>query len=89
MKKVVKDSYMSKLKLLLKPKLSCRNLIMAINTWATAVVRYGEGFIGWTKAELEEMDRNTRHLWIQHGGARRELEKINHYSELRVEIARV
>ena len=62
---------------------------MAINTWATAVVRYGEGVIGWTKAELEEMDRNTGQLLIQHGGARRELEKINHCSELRVEIARV
>ena len=34
MKEVVKDSYMSKLKLLLKSKLSCRNLIMAINTLA-------------------------------------------------------
>ena len=52
---------------------------MAINTWAIAMVRYGEGVIGWTKVELEEMGRN----------ARRELEKIKNYSELRVEIARV
>ena len=53
------------------------------------MVRYGEGVIGWTKVEPEEMGRNTRQLLIQHGGARRELEKIKNYSELRVEIARV
>ena len=53
------------------------------------MVRYGEGVIGGTKVELEEMGRNTRQLLIQHGGARRELEKINNYSELRVAIARV
>ena len=80
---------MSRLKLLLKSKLSCRNLIMAINTWAIAMVRYGEGVIGWTKVELEEMGTNTWQLLIQHGGARREFEKINNYSELRVEIGRV
>ena len=57
---------------------------MAINTWAIAMVRYGEGVIGWTKVELEEMGTNTRQLLIQHGGARREFEKINNYSELRV-----
>ena len=53
------------------------------------MVKNGEGVIGWTKAELEELGRNTRQLLIQHGGVRRELEKINNYSELRVEIARV
>ena len=89
-KEVVKDQIVhEQLKLLLKSKLSCRNLIMAINTWAIAVVRFGEGVIGWTKVELEEMGRNTRQLLIQHGGARRKLEKINNYWELRVEIARV
>ena len=80
---------MSRLKLLLKSKLSCRNLLMASNTWAIAMVRYGEGVIGWTKLELDEMGRNTRQLLIQRSGARRELDKINNYSKLRVEIARV
>ena len=50
---------------------------------------FGEVVIGWTKVEFEEMGRNAGQLLIQHGGARRELEKINNYSELRVEIARV
>ena len=67
MKEAVKDSYMGRLKLLLKSKLSCRNLTIAINTWAVAVVRYSAGVIGWTKAELEEMHTNTRQLMIQHG----------------------
>lgn len=53
------------------------------------MVRYSAGVIGWTTTELEEMDRNTRQLLIQHGGARREFEKINNFSELRVEMARV
>ena len=66
MKEVVKDSYMSRLKLLLKSKLNCRNLIMSINMWDVAVVRYNVGVIGWTKMELEEMDRNTRQLLIQY-----------------------
>lgn len=46
MKEVEKDSYMSGLKLLLNSKLSCGNLIMAINTWAVAVIRYSAGVLG-------------------------------------------
>lgn len=46
MKEVEKDSYMSGLKLLLKSKLSCGNLIMAINTWAVAAIRYSAGVLG-------------------------------------------
>ena len=39
---------------------------MAINAWAVAVVRYNASVIGWAKVELEEIDRNTRQLLIQH-----------------------
>ena len=35
-------------------------MIMAVNTWAVSVLRYGAGVINWTKAELESIDRKTR-----------------------------
>ena len=66
MKVKVKESYMKRLKLLLKSKLNGRNLFHAINSWAVTVVRYSAAFIGWTKEETQEMDRRTRKLLVQY-----------------------
>ena len=60
MKIKVKKVYLKRLKLLLKSKLNGRNLFLAINSWAVAVVRYSAAFIDWTKDETRELDRQTR-----------------------------
>ena len=44
----------------MKSKLNGKNVIMAVNTWALSVLRYGASVINWTKAELGSIDRKTR-----------------------------
>ena len=41
-----------RLKLVLKTKLSGKNKIIAVNTWAVATLRYSTGVIDWTVEEL-------------------------------------
>ena len=43
-----------------KSKLNGRNKIMARNTWAVSLLRYGAGILKWNQNELQEMDRKTR-----------------------------
>ena len=66
MKAKVKETYPTRLKLLLKSKLNSPNLITAMNSWAVAVVRYSAGLIDWTKEEVRELDRVTRKLMFEH-----------------------
>ena len=66
MKAKVKETYLTRLKLLLKSKLNSPNLITAMNSWAVAVVRYSAGLIDWTKEEVRELDRVTRKLMFEH-----------------------
>ena len=47
---------------ILKSKSNGGNIIVAINSRAIFIVRYGAGIISWTKKELEELDRKTRKL---------------------------
>ena len=47
-------------KLIMKSRLNCRSKIIAINTWAGSLMRYGAGVVKWTKLELDEIDRKTR-----------------------------
>ena len=47
---------------ILKSKSNGGNIILAINSRAVSIVRYGAGIISWTKKELEELDRKTRKL---------------------------
>ena len=51
---------------LLETKLSCRNLIKGINTWAVSLVRYSGPFLKWTRDELGQMDQRTRKLMTMH-----------------------
>ncbi|XP_068739420.1 uncharacterized protein [Montipora capricornis] len=57
---IFRNEYMQRLKLVMKSKLNGRNKIKAGNTSAVSVLRYGGGVIGWTKEELQSMDRKTR-----------------------------
>ena len=54
------------IKLVLKTKLSGKNKIMAVNTWAVATLRYSAGVVDWTVDELK-LDRKTRKMMTLHG----------------------
>ena len=46
--------------MILKSKLNGRNKIIALNTCAVSILRYGSGILKWNKNELQEIDRKTR-----------------------------
>ena len=56
----------SRTRKLLETKLSCKNLIKAINTWAVPLVRYSGHFLKWTRDELKQMDKRTKKLMTMH-----------------------
>ena len=60
MNEALTSEYFHRVKKVLKSKLNGRNTILALNTWAVPVQRYGAGIVNWSKAELENMDRKTR-----------------------------
>ena len=66
MKEKIKKEYLRKTRKLLETKLSCRNLIQGINTWAVPLVRYSEPFLMWIREELKQMDQITRKLMTMH-----------------------
>ena len=47
---------------LLEIKLSIKNLIKRINTWAVYLVRYSGPFLKWTREELKQMGQRTKKL---------------------------
>ena len=60
MKDKFRNEYFRRTKLILKSKLNGRNKIMALNTWAVSILRYGAGILKWNKNEPQEVDRKTR-----------------------------
>ena len=59
MKDKFASEYKRRLKLVLKSKLNGKNKILAINTWAVSVWRYGAGILKWTTNELKSMGRKS------------------------------
>ena len=51
-KNKILKKYLRRTRKLLGTKLSCRNLIKGINTWAVPLVRYSGPFLKWTRDEL-------------------------------------
>ena len=49
-----------KVESIMKSRLNGRNKIIATNTWAVPLMRYGAGIVKWTKSELDEIDRKIR-----------------------------
>ena len=41
--------------------------MLASNTWAVSLMRYGAGVVSWTKIELQNVDRKTRKLMTIYG----------------------
>ena len=66
MKEKIQKEYLKWTRKLLETKLSSRNLIKGINTWAVPLVRYSGPFLKWTREELKQMDQRTRKLMTMH-----------------------
>ena len=66
MKDKIRKEYLRRTRKLLETKLSSRNLIKGINTWAVSLVRYSWPFLKWTWDELKQMDQRTRKLMTMH-----------------------
>ena len=66
MKEKITKEYFKRTRKLLETKLSSRNLIKGINTWAVPLVRYSGPFLKWTWDELKQMDQRTRKLMTMH-----------------------
>ena len=49
-------------------KLNSGNVFKAINSCAVSVVRYSAALLGWSRLQLEEIDRRTRKLLTMHNG---------------------
>ena len=66
MKDTIRKKYLRRTRKLLKTKLSSRNLIKGINTWAVPLVRYSGPYLKWTREELKHLDQRTRKLMTMH-----------------------
>ena len=66
MKNKIQKEYPRRTRKQLETKLSGRNLIKGINTWAVSFVRYSGPFLKWTRDELRQMDQRTRKLMSMH-----------------------
>ena len=62
MKDKIQKEYLRRTRKILETKLSSRNLIKGINTWAVPLVRYSGPFLKWTRDELKQMDQRRRRL---------------------------
>ena len=62
MKDTIRKKYLRRTRKLLETKLSSRNLIKGINTWAVPLVIYSGPFLKWTRDKLKQMDQKTRKL---------------------------
>ena len=59
MKNKIQKEFLRRTRKLLETKLSRRNLIKGINTWAVPLVRYSRPFLNRTRDELKQMDQKT------------------------------
>ena len=64
MKELFRKEYLRRINLIMKSKLNGSNKILAANTWAVSLMRYGAGILRWTKSELQEIDRRIRKVMI-------------------------
>uniref|UniRef100_A0A1X7SUE5 Reverse transcriptase domain-containing protein n=1 Tax=Amphimedon queenslandica TaxID=400682 RepID=A0A1X7SUE5_AMPQE len=63
MKNKMRSEYFKRLKLILKSKLTGKNKVQALKTWAVAILRYSGGILDWRSEELNCFDRRTRKFW--------------------------
>lgn len=64
MKEKIRKEYLRTAHLIFKSELSGKNKLHALGNQAVPVTEYSFGIIGWTKAEIQKMDRITSVLHI-------------------------
>jgi len=67
MKILLTKEYKRRVRKFLRTTLYSRNLITAINSCATSLLRYSAGLINWTQAEMHEMDIDIKKLMTIQG----------------------
>ena len=68
MKTKVEQEYTKRVRAILKTQLYAKNKIQAINSLAIPVIKYTGYILQWTKAELQQLDRQTRKLLTMYRG---------------------
>ena len=53
--------------MILKSKLNEGNKVMAINTWAVTIFKYGAGIIQWSASEIKDLNRKSRKMMTMYG----------------------
>ena len=66
MKDKIRKEYLRRTRKLLETKLSSRNLIKGINSWAVPLLKYSGPFLKWTRDELKQIDQRTGKLMTMH-----------------------
>ena len=66
MKEKIQKEYLRRTRIVFETKISSRNFIKGINTWAVPLVRYFGPFFKWTRDELKQMHQRTRKLMLMH-----------------------
>ena len=74
MKEKIQKEYFRRVRRILKSKLNSGNTILAINSRAVSLIRYGPGMIAWTKSELQKIDRKTRKLMTVYRGIHKQVD---------------
>ena len=64
----VKIEYYRRVRKVLETKLNSGDIFKVINTWTVSVVRYSLAFLGWSRHQLEDIDRRTRKLLTMRNG---------------------
>ena len=67
MKDNITREYKRRLRLILRSKLNGWNKITEMNTWAVAILQYGDGLLDWRDREIKCLDRGTREHMTMHG----------------------
>jgi len=62
MKQKLGEEYLNHTKIILKAKLNGKNMIKAINTYATPVLTFSFGIVKWTHTDLENLQTKMRML---------------------------
>jgi len=62
MKQKLGEEYLNRTKSILKTKLNGKNMIKAINTYATPVLTFSFGIVKWTPTDLENLQTKMRTL---------------------------
>ena len=66
MKGTIQKEYLRRTRKLLDTKLSSRNFIKRINTWAVPLFRYSGSFLKLTREELKQINQRTRKIMTMH-----------------------